>query len=82
MRMPVQGASPGVEHPEETTLATPVVTLEGFEGLGRRREEQLRGDPVVVFEKLPQLLRQGKDDMKVRTIRQAFADLPGPLGLP
>ena len=82
MGMPVQGASPGMKHAEEAAFTSPVLALEVFEGLGGRVEEQLRGDAVVVFEELPDLPGQGKDDMKVRAVREAFADLPGPLGLP
>lgn len=80
--MPIQGAAPGVEHPEEAAVDLPVVLLEGLEGLGRRGEEQVGGDAVVEFEEVVQLLRHGEDDMEVRAIRKPLADLFGPLRLP
>lgn len=80
--MPVQGTSPGMKHAEEATFTFPVLTLKGFEGLGGRVEEKLRGEAVVVFEELPHFPGQGKDDMEVWAVREAFADLLGPLGLP
>ena len=82
MGMPVQGTSPGMEHPKESALAFPVLALEGFESFGGSVEEKFRGDAVVVLKELPHFPGQGKDDMKMRAVRETFANLLGPLGLP
>jgi len=80
--VPVQGATPGVEHAKETAIDVPVVFLEGFEGLGGGAEEDVGGGAVVEFEEVVEFLRDGEDDVEVGAVGQAFADLFGPLCLP
>lgn len=52
-----------------------------LEGFRRRGKEQVGGDPVVHLEELVELLGHGEDDVEMRAIGQAFAELLGPFGL-
>ena len=82
MRVPVQRAAPGMLHGQESARHAPVVLLEIGQRLRRGGEEHIRGDAVIGLRKAVELLRHGENDMEMRAIGQAPADLFRPLGLP
>ena len=81
VRMPVERPAPSVEHPEECSVHLPVVALESYEGFGGGGKQKISGLPVVAGKELVKFLGDREDHMEMRTVRQTFANLFGPLRL-
>ena len=72
--MPVKSTAPSVEHCQKTALHAPVVFLEKFERLSRGFEQHVCCDPVVRLEEIMKFVRNRKNDVEMRAIRQALTD--------
>ena len=70
-----------MEHGKKPAVHAPVVLLKLLEGVGRRSGEGIGDLPVIRLEKRVQLFGNGKNQVKMRTIRETLAHVLGPLRL-